>query len=296
MGINAFSLYTNFDKINIFSYNNFRYIRSNPSLIGNKLKKYDFILIQSTEPRFLNLYKKLGILNNNKTIYVMHFYNFIKSMNFTKYHLVNKIWTLGSFPNSLRISPHYFGKIQIKDKNKITKFFITSTINRNYKFLISASEELKKQNMNFEVVVVGKFYDFTIKDLPEHLKSNYKFRYFVTYFELYKEVFSSDFIIINLDPNNKADINFSKIRVSGSFSLSLGFFKPALINVEFAKIYNLTSNNSLIYNNNNFYHIMKKAIMLDNKQYKILQKNLILFSDYIYQTSLNNVRISIDKV
>ena len=108
----------------------------------------------------------------------MHFYNFIKSMNFTKYHLVNKIWTLGSFPNSLRISPHYFGKIQIKDKNKITKFFITSTINRNYKFLISASEELKKQNMNFEVVVVGKFYDFTIKDLPEHLKSNYRFRYF----------------------------------------------------------------------------------------------------------------------
>lgn len=111
----------------------------------------------------------------------------------------------------------------------MTKFFITSTINRNYKFLISASDELKKQKMNFEVVVVGKFYDFTTKDLPEHLKSNYKFRYFVTYFELYKEVLSSDFIIINLDPNNKADINFSKIRVSGSLSLSLGFFKPALI-------------------------------------------------------------------
>ena len=185
----------------------------------------------------------------------MHIYKFIKSMNLTNYYLINKIWTLGNFPNSLRISPHYFGKIQLRDKNKVTKFFITSTINRNYKFLISASDELKKQKFNFEVVVVGKFYDFTIKDLPEQLKSNYKFRYLVTYFELYKEVLSSDFIIINLDPSNMADREFSKIRVSGSLSLSLGFFKPALINGEFAKLYNLTSNNSLIYNNNNFYDI-----------------------------------------
>ena len=177
-------------------------------------------------------------------------YSFVlsKIINSYKYNSENRIWTLGDFPLGLRVSPHYFGKIKAKDKNKVTKFFITSNFYRNYSILISATEKLKDENINFEVVVIGKFKTFSNKKLPEKLRKNFKFKYKVSYLELYKEVFNCDYIIINLDPIYEGDLIYLTTKVTGSISLVYGFFKPAIIHTKYAKKYNLTLKNSFIYN------------------------------------------------
>ena len=298
IGLDTFCLWDNFGKLQIFFFNDYAWIKQFYSYISEKIKKYNYILIETVEPRYLYLYKDLGLLESNKTIFVMHHIDFIKKMNFSKYNLENRIWSLGNFPSSLRVSPHYFGKFNLYNKNKVTTFFITSTIHRTYKFLISAAEQLAKENLNFKINVVGKFHVFSEKNISQQIKKYFQFRYGISYFELYKEVLSSDFIIINLDPKNKKSVDFSKIRVTGSISLVYGFYKPALIDIEFANLYNLTINNSLIYDNinYNFFEIMRKAIILNNKSYKKLQSNLIELSNKLFQSSLKNVQKSINKV
>ena len=190
------------------------------------------------------------------------------------------------------INPHYFGnfKNNNKSKNKITRFFITSTTRRNYQPLISAVEKLKEENLEFHVIVVGKFNTFTINNISEKLLENFTFKYNIPYEDLYYEVNNSDYIIINLDPNSIIDEPFRKTRVSGSIQLSYGFLKPVIINKYFADIFNFNSNNSFIYDNINFTATIRNAINIGNKAYINMVKNLNLVSKKVYKDSLYNIK------
>ena len=117
----------------------------------------------------------------------------------------------------------------------------------------------------------------------------YLYKFPVEYSDLYNEVNNSDYIIINLDPNNKKDDAFKNTRVSGSVQLSYGFLKPVIICKDFAKIYYFNSKNSFLYENWNFVDKMRNAITIGHKRYEKMQKNLKLAIDKIYKDSLNNV-------
>ena len=93
-----------------------------------------------------------------------------------------------------------------------------------------------------------------------------------------------------MDPNNPADIQFHKTRISGSSLLAYGFLKPVLINQKFASLYSFNSSNSFIYDNSNFSKVMKKAISLNFKDYRKLQHNLSILSKEIYAKSLYNMK------
>ena len=112
----------------------------------------------------------------------------------------------------------------------------------------------------------------------------------VSFSELYEIIKSSDFIIIPLDPYNKYDISYKTRKVTGSVQLAYGFLKPVLINREFSDFYYFNEQNSLIYNNQNFYEIMKKAILLNNNTYTKLITNLHLVEKKIYNISINNIK------
>ena len=166
--------------------------------------------------------------------------------NYYQYLNPNRIWTLGNYSKGLRVNPHYFGHIKIKNKNDRTRFFLTSTINRNYSLLVKSAELLQKEKYNFEIIVTGRSAEFNSSYIPSTLKDTFLFKLGVSYSTLYKSVESSDFIIIPLDPNNRYDDIFKIAKVTGSFQLILGFLKPVIMNQEFAFFYNLNSNNSLI--------------------------------------------------
>ena len=290
IGISSFCFFEPINKIRIFTYNEPKNLIEEAENFQLIFKKYNYILIETSHPCMSNIFKRLNLLNINKTFFVFHHIDFVYSLPFLNRLKKSQIWSLGNFSIGNQVNPHYFGNITIKKKNSITKFFITSTVNRTYNFLISAAEELKRENLNFHVIVVGKTETFCEKNISESLKDYFTFKYQITYYELYEEINKSDYIIINLDPDRTEDIDFSKIRVTGSAQLAYGFLKPVLINEKFGDFYNFNSKNSFIFEKSNFSNVMKKAIKVDYEKYKRMQENLLILSKEIYAKSLYNVK------
>ena len=252
------------------------------------------------------LYYDLGIYEKNNSIFVDHELKYINA-NYSKYFNENRILTLGNVSKGLQVNPNvycligiflfYFLKcIKIKDKNNKIKFFLTSTVQRNYKLFVNISERLKRENFDFNVVITGRYNTFNISCIPEFLANNFIFKYNISYSQLYEIVDNSDFIIIPLDPNNPYDIAFKTTKVSGSIQLVYGFLKPAIINKEFANFYNLNEKNSIIYTDSNLYDAMRNAILMNAKKYKDLQSNLHSTEKDIYQTSIKNLKKAIHKI
>lgn len=295
-GRDSFNLFEKKEKIRLILYRKLTEIRDFAKIFKFYMSFYSFILVQTISKKTFEIISNLGLLKNNRAIYVFHFIKYYEVMNFSKIKNQNRIWTLGHFSVGLQVVPFYFGKNILRDKNKKTRFFTVSTKSRNYNFLISAAEKLREENLDFEVVVVGKVRRFSVNNINEKIKENFIFNYRVHFEKLYKIIESSDYIIITLDPQNRKDNIFKDKKVTGAAQLSYGFGKPALINEYFNDNYNMTKDNSFIYDKTNFYDIMKKAILLNNKNYKIMQKNLIEVANRLYNVSLLNAQKTLNSL
>ena len=166
----------------------------------------------------------------NKSIFIFHNLKYVKEIGILNYLNKNRLWCLGNFKNVLQVNPHYFGNIKLKDKGNKVRFFVTSTIGRNYSLLISTADKLKKQKLEFEIVVIGRTCKFPLKRITKNLKENFIIKNKVSFKELYQVVESCDYILIMLDPNNNKENIYKKYRVTGSAQLTYGFSKPAIIN------------------------------------------------------------------
>jgi len=290
LGNNCFTLFPETKSIRLRTFNNLIEIQSKAHDFSKIIKKYELILLQSSyEPNML-LYSELDVLNKNNSIFVVHDLNTVNK-DFSQYFAQNRVITLGNFSKGLQVNPHYFGDIKIKDKNKKIRFFLTFTYKRNYTIFSEIVERLKSENFNFEIIIFGRTINFTSSYFPQNLNNNLKVKFRASYSEFYEAVESSDYIIVTLDPKNENDIPYKTTKVTGNIQLMYGFLKPIIINKEFAQFYDLNINNSLIYyNNSDFYNIMKKAILLDNKSYKNLQRNLLVCEKELYAKSLNNIK------
>ena len=252
------------------------------------MKKYDFVLVQTTDKKRKKLYVNLEFLKRNNSIFVFHEITFAQRI-YKKYFNGNRIWTLGNISQGKQVNPHYFGNIKIRDRNLKTRFFMTSTYNRNYDYIIESVKKLYKHNFTFEIIITGRSIRFMKQKIPPSLNKIFKFKPKVSFFELYNKISSSDFVIIPLDPKRKNDISYKTTKVTGSIQLVLGFLKPALINQEFSDFYNLNNENSLIYNNHNLYNVMERAINMNINEYKVLQRNLLKLENKIYNASIKNI-------
>lgn len=65
---------------------------------------------------------------------------------------------------------------------------------------------------------------------------------------MYNLVKNTDFIIINLYPNQKYDNLFKTYRSTGNTQFAYGFYKPVIIEKSFANIYKFTNEIAIIYN------------------------------------------------
>ncbi|MEI0799067.1 hypothetical protein R4Q14_12175, partial [Brachyspira intermedia] len=191
------------------------------------------------------------------------------------------------------INPHYFGDFSDKAKNKeITKFIVIGNFSehrRNYNLLFNSFRMLVKSGIvNFHLTLVGSGninYDLT------YLRPFVTFMGRINYPDLFKEVYSSDFILPMLDYENKDHDRYIKYGVSGSFQLSYGFNKICIVNSKFSKTYGLDNDNSIIYDKNeNLLESLKLAINMDEKSYEIKQINLKKYSNNLYNRSLKNLK------
>ena len=259
-------------------------------------KKYVAILLQTMFPDLNYFYTNANLLKGKNSICVYHYY---PEMRLIDFHNNKRSWTLLNFTNrALEVNPHYFGKINLTDKNKITRFFIVSTNNRNYDKLIYASDKLKNEDFQFEIIVTGRCKSLNVEKIPTNIKDKFFFKLNLSYLDLMKIIQTIDFILITLDKNNPGDITYNEGRSTGSSQLSYGFLKPVLINKDFSKTYRMNSENSIIYNElkDSLYFAMRTAIMMTNDQYKKKQYNLKKTVDKIYQISMNNVKTTLDYI
>ena len=252
------------------------------------MKKYDFVLVQSTDKKRKKLYIKLEFLKRNNSIFVFHDITFADRI-YKNYFNSSRIWTLGNMTRGRQVNPHYFGNIKMKKHNVKTRFFMTSTYGRRYNYLIKTVKKLHRNKFSFEIIITGRSKRFLKEKIPKSLHKIFKFKPKVSFFKLYKYVESSDFIIIPLNPRRRNDILYKTRKITGSMQLVLGFLKPAIINQEFCNFYNLNNENSLIYNNHNLYDVMKMAIKMNSSEYKIIQNNLYKLKNKLYNISIHNV-------
>jgi len=294
LGFDSFCLFRDMTKIRYFKYKNLEPLWKYNKKLISVIKKYDYIIIQTADEKNKVLFNHLDLLKLNSTIFVFHNIS-VAIHHYSRYFNKNRVWALGNFSKGFQVNPHYFGHIQIKNKNEKTIFLITSTKNRNYNYLVQSLIKLHKDNLNFEIIVVGRKKFFDKRKIPRVLTPYISYKYDASFYQFYNTVINSDFIIIPLDPKSNFDNFFRTIKVTGSAQLSYGFIKPLIIDKKFSEFYSLNEKNSLIYENNDLYTIMKKAINLTNKQYRYLQNNLKETAKLIYKKSIDNVKKTFNK-
>lgn len=295
-GKDSFYFFENKDKIRLFIYDNLKQIRNYAKVLRSYFRSYSYIVIQTLSTKTFGTISKLGLNRNGKVIYIFHFTYYYKILHFSSIKNKNRVWTLGNFSVGLQVVPFYIGNLKLKNKNKRTRFFTVSTVSRQYNYIISAFEKLKDNNFDFDVIVVGKVKRFSTKNISEKLKDNFIFNYKVNYETLYKLVYSSDYIIITLDPDDKKNRIFKNKKVTGSAQLSLGFIKPALINKYFQDKYDMNEENSFPFDKKNIYNTLKKAILFNNENYKKMQLNLINLANKAKEKSMINIKKTLNSL
>ena len=111
-GINSFDLFKEIKYVKIFTFTNIKEISAISSNLSTVIKKYNFVLVQTTNIKKKYLFNELDLLKINNSIFVFHNLQ-IAETNYAKFFKQNRVWTLGNFSKGLQVNPHYFGDIQI---------------------------------------------------------------------------------------------------------------------------------------------------------------------------------------
>lgn len=210
-----------------------------------------------------------------------------------------KIITINCVDNNLKlkttvVNPHYFGDIQITNKNlDITKFIVVGNFEkerRNHALLVDAVKNLISSNItNFHVSLIGRQGNFQIQD--EEVKKHITIHEKVPYETIFSELESADFFIPLLDPENDEHNRYIQNDSSASFQKIYGFCKPCIIAKKFTGKYCLDDANSIIYDSaSDLFHAMQSAINMSSYAYTVMQNNLMRLSDQIYKSSLDNLK------
>lgn len=283
-------------KVRIFTFNNLKDVEFLYKKISKKFHKYDCAFLQTTDFNNKNLIKKLGFFDNPKSMLVLHETDFVEKIGLQELHSKERLIGLADYGKLVYVNPNYFGEFPSKEKNKETIFYISSTANREYYYLLEAAKKLKDNGYKFKVKVTGHCNQFSAQNVPSYLEDCFEFYGTVPYDQLFSIVNGVDFIILNLNPNNYSDKPFLSKKASGSVQLSYGFYKPLIINSEFSSIYKLSSENSILYNDNELYSAMLKAINMSQENYSLMSSNLKLLRNKIYEISLNNLSNVLNKI
>ena len=196
---------------------------------------------------------------------------------------------------SVVVNPHFFGEIQVTDKNEITNFITVGSLKprkKNCDTIIDAVKQLHDKGVkNFKVTVVGKG---DLKGIPKEIRKYFDIKGRLSFKNMYEEIEKSDFMLTSYDDTNFEHTRYITSGTSGNFQLIFGFTKPCLIIDSFAEINGFNEENSILYKKpENYAEAMEKGIKLSKEDYKKMQDALKCTVKDIYQDSLNNIKEAI---
>lgn len=258
------------------------------SLFIDILLKYDYIFLTTpmygTSCNVLDhlLKEYVTACHKNNLLYLEHHLNrFAEHPELERFIDSHRVFMLNEFSlknkkiNELYLT--YIGKIQQQPKNKKTTFISVGRQEPNVKDLLSmydACRTLLNENYkNFHIILVGKVSESFF--IPEDLKEYITITGPLSYPKMILELERSDFLLYLLNSQNKVHRRYKDECVSGSVALMYGANKPAIIEEEFASSYSLNNTNAIVYEENELWEGMKKAILMSSEQYKKLQRNLL---------------------
>ena len=197
------------------------------------------------------------------------------------------------------LSPTYFGDVKILPKNTDIVHFVSiggglQNNLRNFKLLLETIDKLIDNNiLNFKVIFVGisqsQLNSFINPKNSKHLS----FLGYCNYEKMYQTLENGDFILYNIDKSCNEYSKYFNLGITGSYSLTLGFSKPAIVDAELAKNYNI-QNGCITYEYVNLFYAMQKAIDLSVDKYEKLQTSLTKFNSMLKQNSLHNLSEKLD--
>ncbi|MBQ8635885.1 hypothetical protein IJ425_07015 [bacterium] len=232
-------------------------------------------------------------LNKNKLLLVEHDIKAATDADLLKENIITLREMDYKNAKTTAINPHYFGDINITEKNKdITNFLTVGIIRprkKNNSTIINAVQELHNKGItNFKVTVVGKG---KIKDIPKEIRKYFVMMGRLPFKKMYEEIEKADYLITSYDNDNERHLRYITTGTSGNFQLIYGFLKPCLINKKYAPLNHFNNDNSIIYENPQEYaRAMQRGIELSQEDYKKMQENLKNTADEIYKKSLENLK------
>ena len=195
------------------------------------------------------------------------------------------------------ISPIYFGEFPdlIKEKKSETVKFLAVGGNyrknlRNYDNIIDSMRKLRASGIrNFEILFVGNPNEEFKEKANKEFAKNIRFTGRINFEDLYKYHQECDYILFNIDKDTAEYELYLHKKISGSYSTSIGFLRPGLIDSELAKEYKL-ENCSICYDEGKLFEAMEQAILLPQNKYIDLQNNLKQLSENLQKQSKENLK------
>jgi len=193
---------------------------------------------------------------------------------------------------SVVVNPHYFGDVQITEKNEITNFITIGALRakrKNSDMIIDAVKNLHSKGItNFKVTVVGKG---ELKHLPKEIHKYFDIKGRLAFDKMYDEIEKSDFLLTAYDKDNPAHQRYNTTGTSGNFQLGYAFLKPIIIVNDFAEINGYNDKNSILYSDtSNYADAFEKAIKMSQDEYKNMQNELKSVANSIYSESMDNFK------
>ena len=228
-----------------------------------------------------------------ENIYLQHHLEFLKPENKKAREIILANPSKDKALENLVVNCNYFQKETNKkiQKNDIVNFISIGELSkkrRNSALLIKAIFELYKKGFrNFKVTIIG---NGNMETLPSGLLEHFDVLGRIDYQSMFEEIKNADFILPLLDPTLKEHERYLSLGTSGSFQLAYGFLKPCVLHGAFAKVYDFTNENSIIYEKNeDFVLALQKALEMENKDYQTIVQNLKTKKEKLNEKSLKNL-------
>jgi len=283
------------NKIRIFEFKNKTEIEKYLIQFKKKLKEYKFLFVETLELFNSKFYEKIGF-DDYDTLFAIHhidrLYKYGINISISK----NEVFSILDYGIIPYLNPNYFGEFNLThEKNEKITFFTTSSLARNYSHFLKAVQYLKDKKIDFKINIVGRSGNFKEKDIPENLKKYISFFLNVKFQKMFEIVKNSDFIILNLFPDQEFDNLYRTYRATGNSQLAYGFHKPVLIEENFAKPYKFSNKTAIIFKGHDLSSAMLKATQISREEYRYLSLNMKKLKDYIYEGSLKNLKNVLEK-
>ncbi|GEM_PF-5145754 len=307
-------------KNNVFYYcSNLRYSLKRSDKLTFKLsakikkyKDYDFIIINSLEPKSIMFEASklhiptLAVVHNANLLIEDHEYiSFFSTANRIPIVLAKHIVSyLNKQIKASWIAPLYLGSF----KNITTRrpiFCVQGNLEysrRNYDSLIESVESLLSDGIDhFIVMLIGRnnTLDGTVfkkkihkRNLSRHILLSDKNLSYRDYFNMIKK---AQFILPLLDRTSEKYNPYFSYKITSSISIALGSSLIPIVHKDLAKLYEI-EDSSFIYNDGELYKAMKKAIYSDKETLNSKRRHLKKLRENMLNISQKNLKISLSEL